>query len=229
MTESFKRLNQTKDELQIQVISLLEKTTQLELLLRQETQKQTQQSSPTPQKMDKTGVHSLMNAKRPIVSGIDTTSPVQTVAGKDSSNPLMAVTLPKSEREEASSSQNRRRLPQTLSGTSSKTRSKQTKKKTKDIEQIIKETLENLFKEKMIKDSQEPETKHVTSIELTEPVPTGNPQPILSGENEDIDHVSETSSDEEFRQSNYAQEAQDPNGYDSGMSFDSVARHNLDT
>ncbi|KAK4373327.1 hypothetical protein RND71_008711 [Anisodus tanguticus] len=165
--------------------------------------------------MDKTGVRSLLNAERPIVSGIDTTSPVQTVAGKDSSNPLMAVTLPISEKEEASSSQNRRRLPQTFSGTTSKTRSKQTKKQTKKIEQIIKETIENLFKEKMVNSSQEPETN--------------NPQPILSGENEDIDHVSETSSDEEFRQSNYAQEAQDPNGYDSGMSFDSVARHNLDT
>ncbi|KAK4380392.1 hypothetical protein RND71_002254 [Anisodus tanguticus] len=179
--------------------------------------------------MDKTGVRSLPNAEKPIVSGIDTTSPVQTVAGKDLSNPLTAVTLPKSEQEEASSSQNRRRLPQTFSGTTSKTRSKQTKKQTKKLEQIIKETIEKLFKEKMISDSQEPETKHVTSIELIEPVPAGNPQPILSGENEDIDHVSETSSDEEFRQSNYAQEAQDPNGYDSGMSFDSVARHNLDT
>ncbi|KAK4345425.1 hypothetical protein RND71_035601 [Anisodus tanguticus] len=30
--------------------------------------------------MDETGVHSLLNAKKPIVPGIGTTSPVQTVA-----------------------------------------------------------------------------------------------------------------------------------------------------
>ncbi|KAK4371646.1 hypothetical protein RND71_007030 [Anisodus tanguticus] len=54
-------------------------------------------------KMDETGGHSLLNVKKPIVPGIGTTSPVQTVAGKDSSNPLMAVTLPKSETEEGSS------------------------------------------------------------------------------------------------------------------------------
>ncbi|KAK4360217.1 hypothetical protein RND71_019169 [Anisodus tanguticus] len=47
--------------------------------------------------MDETGVHSLLNAKKSIVSDIGTTSPVQTIAGKDISNPLMAVTLPKSE------------------------------------------------------------------------------------------------------------------------------------
>ncbi|KAK4359657.1 hypothetical protein RND71_021886 [Anisodus tanguticus] len=86
--------------------------------------------------MDETGVHSLLNAKKPIVPGIGTTSPVQTVA------------------EPADNNQN----------------------------------LDN------------------------------------------IDHVSETSSDNEFLESNYAQDAQDPNADDdSGMSFDSVALHNLDT
>ncbi|KAK4342792.1 hypothetical protein RND71_038608 [Anisodus tanguticus] len=161
--------------------------------------------------MDETGVHSLLNAKKPIVPGIGTTSPVQTVAGKDSSNPLVAVTLPKSEHEEATSSQTRRRLPQTFTGSTSRARSKQTKKKPqKNIEQIIKDTLEELFKNKNLSQNSPPEqTKHVTAIELTEltPVPTLNPE----------------------QNSDYAQDAQDPNDYDSGMSFDSVARHNLDT
>ncbi|KAK4337659.1 hypothetical protein RND71_042146 [Anisodus tanguticus] len=110
--------------------------------------------------MDEIGVHSLLNAKKSIVPDVGTTSPVQTVAGKDESNPLMAVTLPKSEAEEENSSKTR----------------------------------------------QNPE----------------NNQNLDS-----IDHVSETSSDNEFLESNYAQ---DPNeNYDSGMSFDSVALHSLDT
>ncbi|KAF3639061.1 hypothetical protein FXO38_22881 [Capsicum annuum] len=49
--------------------------------------------------MDEKGVHSPLNAQKSTVSDKDTTSPVQTVAGKDKSNPLMAVTLPKSEDE----------------------------------------------------------------------------------------------------------------------------------
>ncbi|KAK4345424.1 hypothetical protein RND71_035600 [Anisodus tanguticus] len=110
MTEAFKRLNQTKEELQKQNIHLLEQVTKLELQLRQNHLRQTQ-SSPSPLKMDETGVHSLLNAKKPIVPGIGTTSPVQTVAGKDISNPLMAVTLPKSEAEEEISSKTRRKLP----------------------------------------------------------------------------------------------------------------------
>ncbi|KAK4363656.1 hypothetical protein RND71_018897 [Anisodus tanguticus] len=192
MTEAFKRLNQTKEELQKQNIHLLEKVTELELKLRQSSIRQTQ-SSPSSSKMDETGVHSLLNAKKPIIPGIGTTSPVQTVAGKDLPNPFMAVTLPKSE-EEPSFSKTRRKLPQTLTGSSSKARSKRTKKQqTKNIEQIIKETLENIFKEQ------------------TEA------------------RQEETSSDNEFLESNY-QDAQDPNADDdSGMSFDSVALHNLDT
>ena len=62
--------------------------------------------------MDEMGVHSPLNAKKSTVSDEDIASPVQTVAGKDLSNPFMAVTLPKSEnKESSSSSQNRRRLP----------------------------------------------------------------------------------------------------------------------
>ncbi|KAK4354579.1 hypothetical protein RND71_026773 [Anisodus tanguticus] len=98
--------------------------------------------------MDEIGVHSRMNAKKPIVPGKGTTSPVQTVAGKDLSNPFMAVTLPKSETEEEVSSK----------------------------------------------------------LDESSPGPLRDPQ------------------------SNYAQDAQDPNADDdSGMSFDSVALHNLST
>ncbi|KAK4354806.1 hypothetical protein RND71_027000 [Anisodus tanguticus] len=164
--------------------------------------------------MDETGVHSLLNARKPIVSGIDTTSPVQTIVGKDSSNPFMAVTLPKSEHEEATSSKTRRKLPQTLTGSTPRARSRQTRKISQiNIEKVIKDTLEQLFREKE------------SSQKFTEQNPIPVPQ-NTERNNEDIDHVSETSSD----QSDYAQDAQDPNdAYDSGMSFDSVARHNLDT
>lgn len=47
--------------------------------------------------MDETGVHPPLNAIWPTVSGIGTTSPVQTVTGKDLSNSLTAATLLKSE------------------------------------------------------------------------------------------------------------------------------------
>ncbi|KAG5589801.1 hypothetical protein H5410_040315, partial [Solanum commersonii] len=54
--------------------------------------------------MDEQGVHSPTNAKRSIASdNKDTASPDQTVAGKDTSNPFMAVTLPKGEGEGSSS------------------------------------------------------------------------------------------------------------------------------
>ncbi|KAK4373856.1 hypothetical protein RND71_004533 [Anisodus tanguticus] len=68
--------------------------------------------------MDETGVHSLLNANRSTVPDKGTASPVQTVAGKDLSNPFMAVTLPKSEEEEISSTP-RRKLPQTFATRSS--------------------------------------------------------------------------------------------------------------
>ncbi|KAG5583093.1 hypothetical protein H5410_053720 [Solanum commersonii] len=48
--------------------------------------------------MDETGVHSPKNVERAIVLAKGTASPVQTVAGKDSSNSLMAANLPKSVR-----------------------------------------------------------------------------------------------------------------------------------
>ncbi|KAG5572750.1 hypothetical protein H5410_062516 [Solanum commersonii] len=59
--------------------------------------------------MDEQGVHSPTNAKRSTVSNDkDTASPIQTVAGKDTSNPFMTVILPKNEDE---GSLSRRRSP----------------------------------------------------------------------------------------------------------------------
>ncbi|KAK4356322.1 hypothetical protein RND71_025293 [Anisodus tanguticus] len=60
--------------------------------------------------MDETGEHSRLNVKKPIVPGRGTASPVQTVAGKDKSNPLKVVTLPKSESEEEISLKTRQDL-----------------------------------------------------------------------------------------------------------------------
>ncbi|OIT26273.1 hypothetical protein A4A49_65624 [Nicotiana attenuata] len=146
-----------------------------------------------------------MNAAKSTVSDNDTASPVQTVTGKDSSNPFMAVTLPKSEDEGSS----RRRLPRTLTqGEALKKKGIISKKKKNEkIENIIKQTLENFFQEK------EKQDKHMIKS------PSLNPSPERSqssGDYEDEDHL------------NY-QDAQDPYEDDSGMSFDSIALHSLDT
>ena len=45
------------------------------------------QRSPSPRKMDEMGEHSPLNVNKSTVSDKDTASPVQTVAGKDFSNP----------------------------------------------------------------------------------------------------------------------------------------------
>ena len=72
----------------------------------------------------------------------------------------------------------------------------------KDLESIITKTVEKLLKEQQDKD------KHIN------PSPRQN---SVSSPN-DSDGFSDT-----------IQFAQDPNDYDSGMSFDSIALHNLDT
>ncbi|KAG5629339.1 hypothetical protein H5410_001056 [Solanum commersonii] len=80
------------------------------------------------------------NQERAIVSAKGTASPVQTVAGKDSSNPLMADTLPKVDK------QKDKGIP--------------TKKKKKRIEKIIKNSLCKLLKEKtkeIIQENPKPE------------------------------------------------------------------------
>ncbi|KAG5587548.1 hypothetical protein H5410_047982 [Solanum commersonii] len=157
--------------------------------------------------MDEQGVHSPMNAKRSTVSdNKDTASPVQTVAGKDTSNPFMAVILPKNEDE---GSLSRRRLPRSF--TQIETITKKTmlhkKKKSDKIESIIKKMLEKFF--------QQGQDKHV--------IPTPNPDP-------NGDRLIPSSGEEDYGEHAYYQDAQDPNeDDDSGMSFDSIALHNHDT
>ncbi|TMW84510.1 hypothetical protein EJD97_025034 [Solanum chilense] len=112
MTEAFRRLNLRNEALTQENAKLRERLQRMESKgkTKQDVQTQTDiQGFLSQIKMDEMGVHSLLNVKKSIVSDKDTASPVQTVAGKDFSNPLMAITLPKSEKDEGSSS--RRRLP----------------------------------------------------------------------------------------------------------------------
>ncbi|KAG5609549.1 hypothetical protein H5410_020830 [Solanum commersonii] len=102
MTEGFKRLNQMIERLETEkgkmtqhIHSLQER---IRFLLGNTDQTIPLKSSPSYYKMDKTGVHSPTNVERAIVPARGTASPVQTVTGKDSSNPLMVDTLPKSVR-----------------------------------------------------------------------------------------------------------------------------------
>ncbi|KAG5614526.1 hypothetical protein H5410_014350 [Solanum commersonii] len=103
-----------------------------------------QMSSPSQSKMDKKGVHSPKNVEEAIVPAKGTTSPVQTVASKDLSNPLMANTLPKSVRI----------LPASFNITGTTEHGKRTegfllkRKKYKRIEQMIQNSLQKLLSEK---------------------------------------------------------------------------------
>ncbi|TMW80724.1 hypothetical protein EJD97_016051 [Solanum chilense] len=109
MTEAFKRLNYKNEVLLQENLQLKKRTAKMENNLKTKNTQTNIEGSPSPRKMDEMGEHSPLNVNKSIVSDKDTTSPVQTVAGKDFSNPLMAVTLPKSEKDEGSSS--RRQLP----------------------------------------------------------------------------------------------------------------------
>ncbi|KAG5590489.1 hypothetical protein H5410_041003 [Solanum commersonii] len=112
MTEAFKRLNAKVEVLLQENAKLIE---QVKLFKDQDssqkihTNTQTSEPSfPSQDKMDAQGVHFSTNAKRSTVSNDkDTASPVQTVADKDTSNPFMAITLPKSEDEGSSSRQDK--------------------------------------------------------------------------------------------------------------------------
>uniref|UniRef100_M1DJ71 Uncharacterized protein n=1 Tax=Solanum tuberosum TaxID=4113 RepID=M1DJ71_SOLTU len=149
--------------------------------------------------MDEQGVHSSTNAKRSTVSDKkDTASPVQTVAGKDTSNPFMAVTLPKSEGESSS----RRQLP-------------------KSFTQINMSLL--LYQnpdpsgDRLVPDTERDRANTSSRRENPNNIITRS---ISSGEEDYGEHGDNA----------YYQEAQDPNeDDDSGMSFDSIALHNLDT
>ncbi|KAG5573561.1 hypothetical protein H5410_063327 [Solanum commersonii] len=186
--------------------------------------------------MDEQGVHSQTNAKRSTVSDDkDTTSPVQTVAGKDTSNPFMAVTLPKSEDEGSSS---RRRLPRSF--TQVETITKKTmlykKKKNDKIENIIKRTSERFF--------QQGQEKHVITMQNldqsgdrlvpdTERIDTDRDITYTSSRRDTSgNNITKSLSfgEDGYGEHSYYQDAQDPNeDDDSGMSFNSIALHNLDT
>ena len=79
-------------------------------------------------------------------------------------------------------------------------------KKNKDLESLITQTVEKLLKQKQEED------KHI------------NPSPIQSPRQ---DSISSPNNSDNISDSIHF--AQDPNDDDSGMSFDSVALHNLDT
>ncbi|KAH0669812.1 hypothetical protein KY285_023958 [Solanum tuberosum] len=231
MTEAFKRLNAKVEALLQENTKLMEQIKSLkgkDSIQKIDISTQTSEKSfPSLEKMDEQGVHSPTNAKRSIVSdNNDTASPVQTVAGKDTSNPFMAVTLPKSEGEGSSS---RRRLPRSFIQVETTTKKTMLHKKKKNdkIESIIKRTLEQFF--------QQGQDKHI--ITPPNPDPNGDRlvpdiernRPNNSPRNTNITR-SNSSGEEDYREDSYYQDAQNPNADDdSGMSFDSEALHNLDT
>ncbi|KAH0725292.1 hypothetical protein KY284_001157 [Solanum tuberosum] len=160
-------------------------------------------SFPSQDKMDEQGEHSPTNAKRFTVSDDkDTASPVQTVAGKDTSNPFMAVTLPKSE----------------------------------DEESIIKRTLEKFFQQgqdKHVITTQNPDPSGDRLVPDIERIDTDRDRTNTSSRRDTSGNNitrSLSSGEDDYGEHSYYQDAQDPNeDDDSGMSFDFIALHNLDT
>uniref|UniRef100_M1DMU6 Uncharacterized protein n=1 Tax=Solanum tuberosum TaxID=4113 RepID=M1DMU6_SOLTU len=226
MTEAFKRLNAKVEALLQENAKLVEQVKLFkdkDSIQKIHTNTQTSEPSfPSQDKMDEQRVHSPTNAKRSTVSDDkDTTSLFQTVAGKDTSNPFMAITLPKSEDEGSSS---RRRLPRSF--TQVETITKKTmlhkKKKNDKIESIIKRTLEKFF--------QQGQDKHV--ITTQNPDPSGDRLVLdtkrINTERIDIDRDrtntssrrdtsgnnitrSLSSEEDDYGEHSYYQDAQDPN------------------
>ncbi|KAG5610853.1 hypothetical protein H5410_022134 [Solanum commersonii] len=180
MTEAFKRLNAKVETLLQKNAKLMEQVQSLKgkgTIQKIHTSTQTSESSfPSQDKLDEQGVHSPTNAKRSIVSdNKDTASLVQTVAGKDISNPFMAVILPKNEN--------------------------------KDGDRLV------------------PDTERINTER--DRINTSSRRDSLGNNN-----VTRSLSfgEEDYGGHAYYQDAQDPNeDDDSGMSFDSIALHNLDT
>ncbi|KAG5586553.1 hypothetical protein H5410_046987 [Solanum commersonii] len=176
------------------------------------------------------------NAKLMEQDNKDTASPVKTIADKDTSNPFMAVILPKNEDEGSSS---RRRLPRSF--TQIETTTKKTmlykKKKNDKIESIIKKTLEKFFQQgqdKYVIPTPNPDPERARLVPDTERINierdriSTTSRRDSSGNNNVIRSLS--SREEGYGEHDYYQDAQDPNeDDDSGMSFDSIALHNLDT
>ncbi|KAG5584160.1 hypothetical protein H5410_044594 [Solanum commersonii] len=205
MTEAFKRLNAKIEALLQENVKLMEQVKLFkgkEFVQKIHTSTQTSEPSfPSQDKMDEQGVHSLMNAKRSTVSdNRDTASPVQTVAGKDTSNPFMTVTLPKSEDE---GSLSRRRLPRSF---------------THD-KHVITIPNPNPSGDRLVPDTERINTER-------DRINTSSRRDI-SGNN--ITR-SLSFREEDYGEHAYYQDAQEPNeDDDSGMSFDSIALQNLDT
>ncbi|KAG5588390.1 hypothetical protein H5410_048824 [Solanum commersonii] len=236
MTEAFKRLNAKVEALLQENAKLMEQVQSLKgkgTIQKVHTSTQTSESSfPSQNKMDEQGVHSPTNAKRSTVSDKrDTASLVQMVAAKDTSNPFMAVILPKNEDEGCSSS--RRRLPRSF--TQIETTTKKTmlhkKKKNDKIESIITKTLEKFFQS-------QGQDKHINPDPNPDPsrdklVPDLEQDRINTSSRGDCSSNNNvtrslSSGEKDYARENY-QDAQDPDDDDSGMSFDSIDLHNLDT
>ncbi|KAM3291221.1 hypothetical protein P3S67_019510 [Capsicum chacoense] len=163
--------------------------------------------------MDEKSVHFPLNAQKSTVPDVGTASPVQTVTGKDKSNPLMAVTLPKSEDEGCSSSKNKL----TRSGNKILKKTLISKRKNETIETIIKQTLERFF-------SNQTQDKHMNGQPDGQPTNLDRTVPEINNTDNNSARSDEEDSIAHF------QDAQDPYEDDySGMSFDSIALHNLDT
>ncbi|KAM3324572.1 hypothetical protein P3S67_005724 [Capsicum chacoense] len=213
MTEAFKRLNLHKEALIMENSRLMEQIQNLQDRLSKfqtrKTHASTQtQSYPSPQKMNEKGVHSPLNAQKSIVPDVGAASPAQTVIGKDKSNPLRPVTLPKSEDEARPSSKPHK--------TSTLKKTLTAKKNNKQIEIIVKQTLEKFFSSQHMNNKDKPCTSTYRVV------------PDMNNTNINIPRSSDEE-DDRFEDS-LLQDAQDPyEDDDSGMSFDTIALHNLDT
>ncbi|KAG5595528.1 hypothetical protein H5410_036760 [Solanum commersonii] len=240
MTEAFKRLNAKVEALLQENAKLMEQVQSLKgkgTIQKIHTSTQTaERSFPSQDKMDEQGVHSPTNAKRSTVSDKDTASPVQMVAGKDTSNPFMAVILPKNEDEGSSS---RRRLPRSFTQIETTTKKTMLHKNEKNdkIESIIKKTLERFFQQgqdKHVIPTPNPDSKGDRLVPATDRINTerdriGTSSRRDSSKNNNVIRTL-SSREEDYGEHVYYQDAQDPNeDDDSGMSFDSIALQNLDT
>ncbi|KAM3270481.1 hypothetical protein P3S67_028683 [Capsicum chacoense] len=166
--------------------------------------------------MDEKGVHFSLNAKKSTVPDVGTASPAQTVIGKDKLNPLMAVTFPKSEDQGCSSSKTKL--------TRSGTKIKKTLMAKRNNETIVRQTLDKFF-------SSQTQDKYINEQANEQPTnpdeeqPT-NPDGVVPEQNNADRNTSSSYEDNNFQ----FKDAQDPyEDDDSGMSFDSIALHNLDT
>ncbi|KAH0670696.1 hypothetical protein KY289_025189 [Solanum tuberosum] len=174
MTEAFKRLN-----------------AKVEALLQENA------------KLMEQGVHFPTNAKKFTVSNDkDTASPVQTVAGKDTSNPFITVTLPKSEDEESI-------IKRTLEKFFQQGQDKH----------IITTQNPDPSGDRLVPNTERinPERDRTNTSSRRDTSGNNITRSLSSGE-------------EDYGEHSYYQDAQDPNeDDDSEMSFDYITLHNLDT